>query len=50
MYKAPDIRTTNYPQTKRLSLDKFLGVDFTSGETLTDIRRSYDAKKYGLGR
>lgn len=49
MYKAPDIRTTNYPQTKRLSLDKFLGVDFTSGETLTDIRRSYDAKNMVWG-
>lgn len=37
-YSQPSLSTT------RLTLDKFLGVDFSSGKILSDIRRSSDAK------
>ena len=43
-YSQPSLSTT------RLTLDKFLGVDFSSGKILSDIRRSSDAKKYDMGR
>ena len=50
MYRTLNVNNSNFPKTRRLSIDKFFGVDFTSGETLTDIRRSHDAKKFSVGR
>lgn len=43
MYRPVMTRTINTNNSKSFVLDKFLGVDYTSGEFNTDYRRSPDA-------
>jgi hypothetical protein len=43
-YRGIGVRQAAPPEIKSFILDKFLGVDFTQGEFITDSRRSPDAK------